>query len=824
VAIRGSGGLAGQRSETVRRTNLSALVQVLHFEGPRSRSELVERTGLTRSAIRRLVGELVGAGLAVEEPGESLGVPGRPSPLVRLNPASAVGLALEIAVDSLAMAVVGLGGHVFELARIERPRERSTPDDVVADLVELANRAASWWRTDALVGVGVAVVGVARRRDGFVSTAPNLDWRDVPLGELLARALAVPVPVVVANEADVGALAEHRRGAAAGIDDAIFLSGEVGVGGGIIADGEPLTGVAGYGGEVGHLPVNPLAGVTCRCGSVGCWETEVGEGALLVRAGRPADGGSREVEAILADADAGDPKALAAIEEVGQWLAIGIAGLVNTFNPARVVLGGRFAPLHRFLAGTVEQGLARRALAAPRELVEVVPAMLGADAPVLGAAELAFEPIVGDPAGWFHRQSIHHEQGGTATMSRLSRIHKGPSHAKGDGMHLTKRRTAALVVSAALVFVACGDDDDDSAGGTAGTTPETPAGTTGTSGTTGGGGSTPASGSGGGGGDCVVGVSWNDYQEERWAKWDEPAIKEAIEAGGGSYISNDAKSSAETQATNVENLISQGANVLIILAQDGTAIKPSVESAISQGVPVIAYDRLIEDPQALYITFDNVRVGEMEAEAVLNVVDSGNFVIIKGNSADANADFLREGYVNAGIPAEGESSDTINIVGETYTDNWDPALAQTEMEQFLTENNNEVDAVLSENDGMAGGVVAALEAQGLAGEVPVSGQDGDQAALNRVALGTQTVSVWKDARELGNAAGEAAVALCANPDITAVSGTAPFTSPEGNEMTSIQLEPIPITQDNLDVVLDAGWIDEATLCQGVEAGSVAACG
>jgi D-xylose transport system substrate-binding protein len=241
-------------------------------------------------------------------------------------------------------------------------------------------------------------------------------------------------------------------------------------------------------------------------------------------------------------------------------------------------------------------------------------------------------------------------------------------------------------------------------------------------------------------------------------------------------------------------------------------------------VPVIAYDRLIEDPEALYITFDNVRVGEMEAEAVLNVVSEGNFVIIKGNQADANADFLREGYVNAGVPAVGESSDTITIVGETYTDNWDPALAQTHMEQFLTDNNNEVDAVLAENDGMAGGVVAALEAQGLAGQIPVSGQDGDQAALNRVALGTQTVSVWKDARELGTAAGEAAVALCANPDVSAVEGTAPFTTPGGNEMSSILLEPIPITQDNLDIVLEAGWIDQATLCQGVEAGSVAACG
>jgi D-xylose transport system substrate-binding protein len=146
------------------------------------------------------------------------------------------------------------------------------------------------------------------------------------------------------------------------------------------------------------------------------------------------------------------------------------------------------------------------------------------------------------------------------------------------------------------------------------------------------------------------------------------------------------------------------------------------------------------------------------------------------------------------------------------------------MEQFLTAENNEIDAVLSENDGMAGGVVAALEAQGMAGQIPVSGQDGDQAALNRIALGTQTVDVWKDSRELGKAAGEAAVALCANPDSSTVEGTAPFTTPGGVEVSSIQLTPIAITQDNLDVVLDAGWIDQEALCQGVDAGAVADCG
>jgi D-xylose transport system substrate-binding protein len=336
-----------------------------------------------------------------------------------------------------------------------------------------------------------------------------------------------------------------------------------------------------------------------------------------------------------------------------------------------------------------------------------------------------------------------------------------------------------------------------------------------------GGGTTATTVAAGAGDELIVGVSWNNYNEERWAKSDEPAIKAALAAGGASYISSDAGSSAEQQLADVENLISQGADVLIILAQDGTAILPAVKSALEQGIPVIAYDRLIEDPGALYITFDNVEVGRMEARVIFELVPTGNYVIIKGNSADANADFLRAGMEE--IIGAAVAAGDITIVGETYTDNWDPALAQTEMEQFLTQNNNEVDAVLSENDGMASGVVAALEAQGLAGQVPVSGQDGDLAALNRVALGTQSVSVWKDARELGKAAGEAAVQLAQGKAIGEVAGVVTFNSPGGNAMTSILLAPLPITKENLDVVLDAGWITKDALCQGVAAGSVPAC-
>ncbi len=322
-------------------------------------------------------------------------------------------------------------------------------------------------------------------------------------------------------------------------------------------------------------------------------------------------------------------------------------------------------------------------------------------------------------------------------------------------------------------------------------------------------------------GGCTVGVSWNNYQEERWAKWDEPAIKAAVAAGGGKYISSDAKSSAATQTTDVENLISQGAKVLIILAQDDQAIKSSVTTAAAAGIPVIAYDRLIEDKSVFYVTFDNVEVGRMQARAIFAVKPTGNYVFIKGNAADANAKFLKSGMDE--ILKDAIASGAIKNVGETFTDSWKPALAQTEMEQFLTANNNKVDAVLSENDGMAGGVIAALTAQGLQGKVPVSGQDGDQAALNRVALGTQTVDVWKDSRLLGKTAGEAAMQLCANKDVTKVTGAAAFTTPGGNSVSSILLKAQPIDKTNLQIVLDAGWITKDKLCQGVTAGSVPGC-
>jgi D-xylose transport system substrate-binding protein len=314
--------------------------------------------------------------------------------------------------------------------------------------------------------------------------------------------------------------------------------------------------------------------------------------------------------------------------------------------------------------------------------------------------------------------------------------------------------------------------------------------------------------------DLVVGVSWSNFQEERW-KRDEAAIKAALTKAGAKYISADAQGSNEKQLADVESLITRGANALIVLAYDADAILPAIQKAKAENIPVVAYDRLIQDKDVFYLTFDNVEVGRMQAREILKVKPTGNYVFIKGAATDPNADFLHGGQLevlNSAIKAG-----KIKVVGEQYTDGWAPENAQKNMEQILTKNNNKVDAVVASNDGTAGGVVAALKAQNLVG-TPVSGQDGDIAALNRVARGEQTVSVFKDARKLGEAAGSSAVELAKGTKVKDVKGAVNWSGGSKKiAMSSLFLKPVPITADNLDYVISAGWATKQQVCNGVDA-------
>jgi len=310
----------------------------------------------------------------------------------------------------------------------------------------------------------------------------------------------------------------------------------------------------------------------------------------------------------------------------------------------------------------------------------------------------------------------------------------------------------------------------------------------------------------------LVGVSWSNFQEERW-KRDEAAIRESLRRAGARYISADAQGSNEKQLADVEALITKGAKALIILAQDANAVLPAVAKAKEAGVPVVAYDRLIEDPGVLYVTFDNVEVGRMQARAVLAARPKGNFVYIKGSPTDPNANFLNGGQREVLKPAIDKGD--IHIVGEQFTESWSPEIAQKNMEQILTKNDNKVDAVVASNDGTAGGVVAALRAQNMVG-IPVSGQDGDIAALNRIAKGEQTVTVWKDARELGKAAGTFAAMMAGGTRPSDIGGAHSWSG--GARKVAIQsvfLKPIAITRDNLKLVIDAGWATKEQVCLGV---------
>ncbi|MGL4279182.1 MAG: substrate-binding domain-containing protein [Albidovulum sp.] len=315
-----------------------------------------------------------------------------------------------------------------------------------------------------------------------------------------------------------------------------------------------------------------------------------------------------------------------------------------------------------------------------------------------------------------------------------------------------------------------------------------------------------------------IGVSWAQFQEERW-KIDEAAMKGAIEAAGNEYISADAQSSAEKQLSDIDALIAQGVDALVINAWDKDAIGPAIEKAAAEGIPVVGYDRLIEDNRTFYLTFDNVGVGRIIAEEVMKAKPDGNYAIILGDPGDPNVGFLRQGMEE--VIGEAVKAGTIKIVGEANSDGWKPENAQKNMEQILTANNNAVDAVLAENDGMAGGAAAALAAQGL--NVPLGGQDGDLAAINRVARGTQTVSVWKNAQDLGKAAGEIASALADGTAIDAIPNATKFSGGEkGVEMNAILLTPTPITKDTLNLAIDAGHISKEQACEGAMEG-VAAC-
>ncbi|MHC5795089.1 ROK family protein [Lacisediminihabitans sp. FW035] len=382
----------GNSNDSLRRHNLSVILELVHRNRGLSRSQLTRQTGLNRSTIAALVSELVALGLTIEgepDPGNRVG---RPSPMVRPDP-STVGIAVNPEIDAVTIGVVGLGGSVVERVRypVDHPPK-------VREAVDIAAEGIAKLRVDLdpryrIRGIGAAIPGLVRTRDGLVRLAPHLGWHDEPFAELLAAATGMPV--VAANDAHLGSRAESTFGAARDIRDLIYLNGGAsGIGGGIVSGGQPLGGTAGYAGELGHTLVTG-DGIPCHCGASGCLETEVRREHLLALVGLSnADGDELEV----ALSTSTDPAVSTEVRRQLDFLGVALRNAINMLNPRLIVLGGFLASLYAVDPSHLDALLATQPLAASRESVTVVRTRLGSDLLLVGAAELVFETLIADPA------------------------------------------------------------------------------------------------------------------------------------------------------------------------------------------------------------------------------------------------------------------------------------------------------------------------------------------------------------------------------------------------------------------------------------------
>jgi predicted NBD/HSP70 family sugar kinase len=382
---------------SVREYNLGLVLRQVADQGPRSRATLALETGLNKSTVSSLVAELIDAGLLREVPYEERpGRVGRPPQSVELDPNGPFVLGLEINVDYLAVWATDLAGTVRHRSFVANDNRAESPGAVIAALARLAETALEqpFAGSRHPMLATVAVPGLVDP-SGELAVAPNLGWVDVPVAALLNEALEdPPFELRVENEANLGAVAELVDGAGRGLRDFVYISGEIGIGAGVVLRGELFRGASGFAGEFGHLTIDPY-GPPCGCGGRGCLERLAGQDALLRLAGwdarmrcegqRPEWPGTMLAES----AREGHARTLEALSQVGHTLGIAIASIANLLDPEAVLLGGYFAPLSEWLRVPIEAELETRALAGRRMRCRVLPARLGGEAAVRGAVALS---------------------------------------------------------------------------------------------------------------------------------------------------------------------------------------------------------------------------------------------------------------------------------------------------------------------------------------------------------------------------------------------------------------------------------------------------
>jgi predicted NBD/HSP70 family sugar kinase len=393
-----AGEPAGQG--TVRRANLAVVLSRVASGAQSSRAQIAAETGLTRSTVSSLVGELIELGLVRETTrgGAPRGV-GRPGVGLELSD-QAVGVGLEINVDYLAVAVEDMSGRVLHERLVYVDNRRSAPEQVLRRLTRMAATALRAARAEGRVpvGVGLAMPGLVVVPTGTLLVAPNLGWRRLPLGEMLRDQLP-GLPIRVDNESNLAAQAEHWRGAARDLRSFLVVFGQVGIGGGIFVDGEPYRGAHGFGGELGHMTLEP-DGELCACGSRGCVETVAGQETIARRAGVPAasNGRARSItRQLVTRARRGDRATLDSLREAGRALGTTVASAMNLLDLEAVILGGCFGPLSPWLADEVADVVGKRVLAGELSPCAVQPSALGLDAAVRGAAVVSLRSVLAAP-------------------------------------------------------------------------------------------------------------------------------------------------------------------------------------------------------------------------------------------------------------------------------------------------------------------------------------------------------------------------------------------------------------------------------------------
>jgi predicted NBD/HSP70 family sugar kinase len=403
-----TGGLPA-RQEGLRQHNLALVAQCIAAAEPVSRAGIAAATGLTKTTVSSLVDDLVGAGLVTERGPEASGRIGRPPSALALNRSGFVGVGLEINVDYLAVCVANLVGEVRTLRTRRRDNRGQSPARVLGRAVRMANNAIAAAQAAGLTvaGLAVAVPGPVETDRGLVRLAPNLGWVDVPVAEILAGRLATPdLPVLVDNEANLAALGELWYGGHDDLDDFVHVSGEIGVGAGIVIGGELFRGVRGFAGEVGHVTVQP-DGPRCRCGARGCLEQLAGQEAILRAAGVAGAVGTSlgqpggSVAELLAAARAGDPRTLRAVAAAGRALGLALAATVNVVDPGTVVLGGLYASLEPWLREPLAAELSERAITQRWSPARVLASRLGPNAAVRGATGAVVKRMLADPSAVF---------------------------------------------------------------------------------------------------------------------------------------------------------------------------------------------------------------------------------------------------------------------------------------------------------------------------------------------------------------------------------------------------------------------------------------